>query len=85
MNGHSTLFASSVKALVGKPKSLLVTSVTSFGMCLVDSKVMLNQSFYLKHMSRIVRKPVFSDSWTKSDTNKAVRPQKMAGGLKFQI
>ena len=39
---------------------------------------------FITHMSRDVRKQTF---WfpTLSDTNKAVQPQKMARGLKFQI
>ena len=32
-------------------------------------------------MSLVLRKPVFGGS----DTNRAVQPQKMAGGLKFRI
>ena len=35
-------------------------------------------------MSLVLRKPVFGFP-TRSDTNQAVQPQKMARGLKFQI
>ena len=36
------------------------------------------------NMSRVARKPVFGFP-TRSDTNRAVQPQKMARGLKFWI
>ena len=36
----------------------------------------------LQHLSLVVRKPVFGVS-TRSDTNQAVQPHKMARGLKF--
>ena len=36
------------------------------------------------HMSLVVRKPVVGVS-TRSDTNKAVQPHKMARGSKFRI
>ena len=36
-------------------------------------------------MSRDVRKPVFGGILTRSDTNRAVQPHKMARGLKFCI
>ena len=36
----------------------------------------------VSYLSRDVRKPVFG-VWTRSDTNRAVLPQKMASGLKF--
>ena len=36
------------------------------------------------HMSLVVRKPVFGFP-TRSDTNQALQPQKMARGLKFRI
>ena len=39
---------------------------------------------YLDNMSFVVRKPVFGVS-TRSDTNRAIQPQKMARGLKFRI
>ena len=35
------------------------------------------------HLGLVVRKPVFGVSW--SDTNRAVQPQKMSGGLQFRI
>ena len=38
----------------------------------------------IDEMSRVARKPVFRVP-TRSDTNRAVQPQKMARGLKFQI
>ena len=42
--------------------------------------VPLGALFLVLYMSRLVRKPVFG-----SDTNRAVKLQKMARGLKFQI
>ena len=36
-------------------------------------------------MSLVLRKPVFGVSDTRSDTNRAVQPHKMARGLKFRI
>ena len=38
----------------------------------------------LHHLSRVARKPVFG-SPTRSDTNRAVPPQKMARSLKFRV
>ena len=38
----------------------------------------------ISEMSLVVRKPVFGFP-TRSDTNKAVQPQKIARGLKFRI
>ena len=38
----------------------------------------------IEHMSLVVRKLVFGFP-TRSDTNRAVRPQKIARGLKFRI
>ena len=37
----------------------------------------------LYEKSLVVRKLVFGVSWARSDTNRAVQPQKMARGLKF--
>ena len=43
-----------------------------------------NNTFSI-HMSLVARKPCRSVFPTRSDTNQAIQPQKMARGLKFQI
>ena len=46
--------------------------------------VQIEYSSIVYHMSLVVRKPVFGVP-TRSDQNRAVQSQKMAGGLKFRI
>ena len=39
----------------------------------------------IEHLNRVMRDPVFGVFTTRPDTNRAVKPQKMARGLEFRI
>ena len=61
----------------------ILVEFTTYSVILVPQRV-FEIAATIKHMSRVMRKPSFWFS-TRSDTNQAVQPHKMARGLKFRI
>ena len=71
-----------ITLLLGKPLVISLSVVS-----IVQNPIVrrLNYMYWsLVHLSCVMRKPVFGFP-TRSETNMAVQPQKMARGLKFQI
>ena len=80
--------------VLSKNKKIIIFYLNIFNLttvkngCILHGHVFVIKKNYTvskdQYLSFVVRKPVFEFP-TRSDTNRAVQPQKMAGGFKFRI